>query len=201
MTRYGTVEEFKKVKEILDSSKVEFLAIPGDHDLAHSVDYGDIEGRKNFKEVFGDTSHIYEEEGHKFLLFDNSANFTKVGEEEMAWFRDHVKTSHFVFLSQPLYHPTNSRVMGVFEGDVVSTVHLQAEEMLELVRESEVRAIVAADHHFYSENKDPEREGLMHFALGALVSNKDSMRNLQSSRYALLKIYKNGDYSIEEVVL
>jgi predicted phosphodiesterase len=201
LTRYGSVGELEEVKNILDNSGIEFLVIPGDHDLADSVDGGDSEGRGNFRQVFGKTMHIYENNGYKFMLFDNSANFTKISEEDLSWFKENLGDVDFVILSQPLYHPTNQRVMGKHEGEVVSTVRFQAEEMLEKTRDSDVKAIIAADQHFHSVNQDPEKEGLAHIVIGALVSNKDSLRNPQSSRYAILKIYEKGDYVVEEVVL
>jgi len=144
---------------------------------------------------------LYENRGYTFMLFDNSPNFSKVSEEDLAWFEDSLNKADFVILSQPLYHPTNSRVMGMFEGDVVSTVRAQAEEMLTNIRESKIQAIIAADQHFFSKNIDTERASLSHIVVGALISNKSSFRNPQSSRYAILRIYESGDYKVEEVVL
>jgi len=201
LTQYGDLDSLRTVKDILDRSGLEILVIPGDHDLAASADEGDLSGRKNFTEVFEHNIHLYEKGGYTFMLFDNSPNFSKVSEEDLEWFEDSLDRADFVMLSQPLYHPTNPRIMGMFEGDVVSTVRAQAEEMLTNIRESKVRAIIAADQHFFSKNIDPERSSLSHIVVGALISNKSSFRNPQSSRYAILRIYKSGNYKVEEVVL
>lgn len=201
LTQYGDMDSLRTVKDILNRSELEILVIPGDHDLAASVDAGDMTGMKNFGEVFGSNIHLYEDGEHTFMLFDNSPNFSKVSEENLAWFEDSLDKADFVILSQPLYHPTNQRVMGMFEGDIVSTVRAQAEELLTNIRESKVKAIVAADQHFFSKNEDPERANLSHIVVGALISNKDSFRNPQSSRYAILRIYESGNYKVEEVVL
>ena len=201
LTQYGSLDSLRAVKDILNRSELKVLTIPGDHDLAASADDGDLSGRRNFREVFGDNIHLYESRGHNFMLFDNSPNFSKISEEDLAWFENNLPETDFVILSQPLYHPTNQRVMGMFDGDVVSTVRAQAEEMLTKIRESNVKAIIAADQHFFSKNTDPERADLLHIVVGALISNKGSFRNPQSSRYAILKIYENGNYKVEEIVL
>ena len=201
LTQYGSLDLLRAVKDILNRFELKVLIIPGDHDLAASADDGDLSGRRNFREVFGDNIHLYESGGHNFMLFDNSPNFSKISEEDLAWFENNLPETDFVILSQPLYHPTNQRVMGMFDGDVVSTVRAQAEEMLTKIRESNVKAIIAADQHFFSKNTDPERADLLHIVVGALISNKGSFRNPQSSRYAILKIYENGNYKVEEIVL
>ena len=201
LTQYGSLDSLRAVKDILNRFELKVLIIPGDHDLAASADDGDLSGRRNFREVFGDNIHLYESRGHNFMLFDNSPNFSKISEEDLAWFENNLPETDFVILSQPLYHPTNQRVMGMFDGDVVSTVRAQAEEMLTKIRESNVKAIIAADQHFFSKNTDPERADLLHIVVGALISNKGSFRNPQSSRYAILKIYESGNYKVEEIVL
>lgn len=202
LTRFGSIEELREVKRVLDSSGINFIVIPGDHDLADSVSSGDIRGLKNFTEVFGEDSHIYEEKNVSFMLFNNSANFTKISDETLEWFDSNISNVDFVILSQPLYHPSNPRVMGQVDGDVVSTVREQARQLLSIVRRSDsVKAVIAADQHFFSKNTDPERGDLTHFVIGALVSNRESIRNLQSSRYAILKIFESGGYTVEEVVL
>ncbi|MBD3365735.1 hypothetical protein GF360_00100 [candidate division WWE3 bacterium] len=201
LTQYGSIEDLQKGRQILESSDIKFLVLPGDHDLAQSVTRGDLSGRSGFIEVFGNVNQVHESEGHKFLLLDNSANYTKVSKEDLTWFSTEIKDTDFVILSQPLYHPTNPRVMGKVDGDVVSTVRLQAEEILKTIQESNAQAIIAADQHFFSINKDPVRESLAHIVIGALISNKNSLRNPQSSRYAILKIYASGYYDVTEVVL
>ncbi len=122
LTQYGNLDSLRAVKDILNRSELKVLIIPGDHDLAASADDGDLSGRRNFREVFGDNIHLYESRGHNFMLFDNSPNFSKISEEDLAWFENNLPETDFVILSQPLYHPTNQRVMGMFDGDVVSTV-------------------------------------------------------------------------------
>lgn len=201
LTRFGSREELQEGKEILDTSGIELYVLPGDHDLADSVAQGDLSGRRNFMEIFGTNKHIYENSGQKFLLFDNSPNFTKVSEEDMEWFKQEVENSDFVFLSQPLYHPTNNRVMGIFEGEEVATVRAQALEMLESVRASTVKAVIAADQHSFSNNADPAKPELRHIVTGALVSNSEGLRNPQSPRFTVLGIYPDGEFSVDQVVL
>ncbi|HDQ88624.1 MAG TPA: metallophosphoesterase, partial [candidate division WWE3 bacterium] len=207
LTRWGSKEELLEGKEILDESPLDIIVIPGDHDLAESVSLGDVTGLKNFTEVFGNNTHIYEKGDYKFLLLDNSANFSTVSEKDYSWFEYNIlkvveggKVS-FVILSQPLYHPVNNRIMGIVEGEVVSNVYQQGQDMLELIRGSKVKAIIAADQHMFSNSVDPTRPDLRHISIGALVSNSDEIRNPQAPRFAVLEVYSNGGYKVKEVVL
>ncbi len=201
LTRWGSLEELKEGKAVLDSSDLEILVLPGDHDLAASVSKGDLLGRSKFLEVFGQNMYKYAKGDINFVLFDNSANFTPISPEDYEWFESGLATADFVILSQPLYHPTNKRVMGIVDGDIVSTVRDQAQTMLDDIRNSRVKAIISADQHFFSSNQDPKKSSLRHIVIGALVSNAEELRNPQSPRFAVLKVFSDGTYKVEEVVL
>lgn len=204
LTRWGSKEELLAGKEILSASNIEIFVIPGDHDLAASVADGDETGRKYFLETFGNNMYMYENDGNKFILFDNSPNFSPISTKDFDWFRKNIEESNgvdFVILSQPLYHSVNSRIMGIVEGDIVSTVHEQAQEMLTIIRDSKVKAIIAAEQHFFSNSADPERNNLRHIVIGALVSNDEELRNPQAPRFAVLEIYTDGTYRINDIVL
>lgn len=194
LTKFGDVGALQKGREVFDSSSVEVIVLPGDHDLAASVAGGDTSGRASFREVFGPPNKVLEKYGYTFLLFDNSPNFTKMSEDDMKWFQENVDSADFVLLSQPLYHPTNTRVMGIFEGEKVSTVRQQALELLDAIRKSNVRAVIAADQHAFSTHKDPEDEELRHIVTGALVSNEAGLRNTQAPRFMVLGL-REGDES------
>jgi hypothetical protein len=204
LTRWGSKEELLAGKEILSASNLEIFVIPGDHDLAASVADGDETGRKNFLEVFGNNMYMYENSGNKFVLFDNSPNFSPISDGDFDWFRKNIgedNEADFVILSQPLYHPINSRIMGIIEGNIVSTVHEQAQEMLTIIRDSKVKAIIAADQHLFSNSADPERNNLRHIVIGALVSNDEELRNPQAPRFSILEIYTDGTYRVNDIVL
>ncbi len=190
-TAWGDIKSLEAAKSVLNSASVEWYIIPGDHDLADSV------GADNFIQVFGETNSMFEVQGKTFLLLDNSANFTPISEESLNWQLSNIKKSDFVIMSQPIYHPVNPRVMGVFDGKIDKKVKSQAEVLLEAVRDSKVEAIFAADHHKSSENKDPVRNSLTHHVVGSVATQ----RNLQRPRFSILHVYATGDYGVEEVIL
>jgi predicted phosphodiesterase len=201
LTQWGSSEELREGKAILDQAGFELSVLPGDHDLAASVAEDDLLGRSKFLEFFGEPNQVYEKGGYKFVLLDNSANFSPLEDSAFDWFSESLDGVDFVVLSQPLYHPTNPRVMGVVDGQVVSTVKYQAEQLLELIRDSDVRAVIAADQHYFSNNPDPESDNLRHIAIGALVSNSPELRSPQSPRLAVLEIYSDDTYKVSEVLL
>lgn len=188
---WGDVESLAQSKAILDESGLPWYALPGDHDLGASV------GLDNFLSVFGVNYEMLSVPGANIMLFDNSANFTLVDEARFAWFLNQVDDTDIVLLSQPLYHPTNERVMGIFEGEEELDVRNQAKIMLSKIRKSDAKAVFGADQHVSSVNVDPEDRELSHIVVGALADS----RNLQTPRFTLLYVYDDGTYDIEEVVL
>jgi hypothetical protein len=91
--------------------------------------------------------------------------------------------------------------MGVLDGKTDESVRAQALELLKMIRDSKVKAIISGDLHMSSQNRDPEEPRLMHVVIGAITSE----RNLQTPRFALFKHLKNGtgtsDYVIEDVLI
>lgn len=190
-TDLGVIDRLSEARKVLDESGLKYYSIPGDRDLYQSV------GPDNFKQVFGDNFHSITLKGVKFVMLDNSANYTVVDSKLMAWFSEEVKNADFVLLSQPLYHPTFNRVMGVVDGEVVEKVKDQALEILNLIRQSEVKAIIAGDRHASSINIDTQKPTLSHIVVGAITGEL----NLQSPRFSVLRVYQNLEYKIEDIVL
>jgi predicted phosphodiesterase len=194
-TDLGISDDLQQAKEVMDRSDLDYSSLPGDHDLWKSV------GPQNFIDVFGKNYFTKTINGIKFVGLDNSANYTLISTEQMAWFKKELAGADFVLLSQPLYHPSSGRVMGTINGEQNAEVHAQAQEILKMIRESEVKAVIAGDLHMSSQNKDPEKPKLMHYVVGALTDE----RNLQTPRFAMFKALKQaddlGDYAIEDVLL
>ena len=190
-TDLGVIDKLEEAKKILDESELNYYTIPGDRDLWQSV------GIDNFKQVFGDNFHSITLKGMKFIMLDNSANYTTVDSKLMLWFSKEVEDADFVLLSQPLYHPTFNKVMGVVDGEVIAKVKEQAQEILNLIRQSKVKAIISGDQHSASINPDIQNPTLSHIVVGAITSD----RNLQSPRFSVLKVYADGNYKIEDILL
>jgi len=187
----GLVRDLEKSKKLLADSGLTYYAIPGDRDLWQSV------GPDNFLQVFKKNYYFVEVGDVKILALDNSANYTTVDADLMKSFDEDVKKATFVLLSQPLWHPKNETIMGVVNGEVVTEVRQQAEEILDKIRQSDVKAIFAGDQHAFSKNSDSEKEDLVHYALGAVTNDK----NLQSPRFVILDLFEDGSYKVQQVVL
>lgn len=190
-TELGVMDDLTKAKNIMDKSGIEYYSLPGDHDLWKSV------GPANFLEVFSKDYFVTYLGGFKFVGLNNSANYTPIDAKVLAKFKTDVKDADFVLLSQPLYHPTFQKVMGVVNGEDQPEMKTQAADILTLIRNSSVKAIIAGDQHISSNNGDPVKAQLAHIVIGALTND----RNLQTPRFSILKVDKEGNYQVEEVVL
>ena len=191
LTDLGVENALEEGKKVLDESKLTYYILPGDHDLWKSV------GPENFKKVFGETHRQVTINGVNFVLLDNSANYTKIDVSQMAWFEKIGSAADFILLPQPIYHPYIDRVMGVVNGEEVTDLHDQAQYILKLIRNWDTKAVIAADQHTSSQYPDPVRKTLKHIVVGAITD----VRNLQTPRFAVLTMYKDGAYDVEDITL
>lgn len=201
LTNWGDLNSLTTMKGFFDESGVNYYVLAGDHDLAASVQQGDTLGLNNFKSVFGNNFHSVTISGKKFVLLGNGANHSLIDSETITWFKQELVDADFVILAQPLYHPTNSRVMGYTDGEVDQLVKEQALELLNLIRASDVNIIFSADQHLSSENKDPIKNDLLHVVIGALISNSTQLRNPQTPRFTIFTLYEDDTYKIEDKIL
>jgi len=190
-TKLGVVEDLRTAKKAMDSSEIKYYALAGDHDLWHSVGYD------NYYQVFGENKHSVTFDDVKFVFLDNSANYTAITPEIISWFKKEAADADFVVLSQPLYATKLDRYMGKVNGEEVKEVLDQRNELLSFVRNSNIRAVIAADLHTTDTLEDPEKEGLKHILVGALTNEL----NLQTPRFSVFNYYEDGSYEFEDVVL
>ena len=211
ITDYGDIEALTTVKESIDIFEHEYYTIPGDHDIAESLD------SSNFISVFGDNHYLVEILDYKFLLLDNSANYTAVEPDLISWLEESIKGVDFILLSQPLYteglnKPFESIYMGSTQIEPTSEdlkekqeiVRDQGKSILELIRnEKSVKAIFAGDHHKSSELKDPVRDSLTHYTVGAVSSTvREYPQSLiQTSRFSKLRVFEDGSYEVLDIIL
>ncbi|MFZ2664186.1 MAG: metallophosphoesterase [Patescibacteria group bacterium] len=210
VTNYGDVNTLSSIKTILDNSGIkDYYVIPGDHDLAQSVSL------ENFEEVFGDSYHFVEFADVRFLMMDNSANYTPVNEKKISWMEENIKNADFVVLSQPLYvnglnAPFSSIYMGSTRNDPDSldlkekqqVVKDQGAFILSLLRDTKnVKAVISGEHHRSSVLIDSVRSDLKHYVIGAVTStvNDYPQSAIQSSRVSVMSIFDDKSYSIEDV--
>jgi len=211
ITNYGDIESLRKIRNILDNAGIDYYAIPGDHDLAESVSVN------NFNNVFGINYHMVEFSGIKFLIVDNSPNFTVMSSVERMWFENNIDKSDFVVLSQPLFTdglnpPFNSIYMGsmvtvpedVGMRKMQDSVKESGKEMLDIIEKNKnIKAVFAGEHHRSSEIVDSKRNDLRHYVVGAVTSTiNDLPQNLiQTPRFSLLSVYDSGDFVVEDILI
>lgn len=209
ITNLGVLGDLKDAKTIFIDSGIDYSALPGDRDLWAKT------SSENFIKVFGEANDTFKVGEQKFVLFDNSANYTLISEESMEWFRNEVQDADIVILSQPLFTDGlvlfNYLYMGSTDdapaegslADLQSAVLVQRNELLTLVRSSEVKGVFAGDHHNSSSIVDPVRGNLEHHVVGATsgtvgVAAQDF---LQTQRFLIVSLYGNGAYTVEDIIL
>lgn len=195
-TNFGDLESLQAAKSIMDESGLVYYSLPGDHDLRITNNTG---GWDNYNQVFGNsTRNSVTINGIKFVMLDNSANYTLIGSEELSKFENELPGAEFVLLSQPIYYPLVSMtkpVMGYVNGETVPDVKDQAGKILLMIRDSNVKAVIAGDHHAFSRSPDPVDANLEHIVVGSITDDR-AEKGKTSMTY--LSVYDNGSYDVEE---
>lgn len=194
-TQVGTVEELSNTKTGFDKAALNYYLIPGDHDLWDSRNRN-LSPTYDYNQVFGKDYSSFTFQNSHFLLIDNSDNYHGVGGEQLQFIQNDLETSSgnnpkstFVFVSTPTYHPSSDHVMGGIE----PKLHGQAVFLDNLFKKEKVSEVFGGDTHFYSAYTDPAT-ALHMTAVGAITA----YRNLQGPRYALVDVYADGSYNIQD---
>ena len=195
-TEVGITQELENAKNKLMNSGIRFFVTPGDHDLWDSRNKG-INPRSNFNKVFGPSYQSFEIERAKFIIIDNSDNYLGVDSTQMKWLdgellrlRQGTHNARFVMLHEPLSHPSSERVMGKVEPKLKD----QAKDLIKKFKNAGVSEVFAGDIHFFTRYAEPETK-LSMTTIGALASQ----RNTQNPRYAIISVYEDGSYNVEDV--
>lgn len=195
-TEVGTVDELKAAKTVFDSSALRYFLIPGDHDL------WDCRNRNLppidcFREVFGPTYQSFVFDNFDFLLLNNSDNYTGFDSGQQKWITGELDKAKqvglkgiFVFLHEPLYHPSSDHVMGWVEKDL----KLQAGSLIFQLKDAGVKKIFAGDIHFFSEYTEP-KTNLSMVTIGAVTID----RNPQAPRFGVVSVFEDGSSKVEDV--
>lgn len=195
-TTVGTINELEKTKKTLDSVGIRYFLIPGDHDLWDCRNR-ELVPTECFKQVFGPAYQSFTFNNFKFLLLDNSDNYTGFDSNQRKWITEEIeKTKNegvkgvFVFVHIPLYHPSSDHVMGRVEKSLKS----QAKELMFELKEAGVKKVLAGDIHFFSEYSEPVT-GLSMGTAGAVTIE----RNPQAPRFAVVSVFEDGIIKVEDV--
>lgn len=191
----GTVQELNNAKKELDSSGLRYFLIPGDHDLWDSRNRS-LKATANFVQVFGPTYQSFTYQNYRFLLLDNSDDYLGFSETQLNWITDELEKARidsikgiFVFVHEPLFHPSSDHVMGKVEKDLKR----QARNLIFQLKGAGVKKIFAGDTHYFSEYSQPETN-LSMVTVGAATIE----RNPQAPRFAIVTVYEDGSLSIED---
>lgn len=192
----GTVAQLKQAKDTLDTFSLRYFLTSGDHDL------WDCRNRKLaptdcFKEVFGPTYQTFTFDNFKFLLLDNSDDYTGFDDVQLKWIEDELEKAKgesvkgiFIFLHEPLFHPSSDHVMGKVE----SSLKQQARDLMFQFKTAGVKIAFAGDTHLFSEYTEPVT-GLPMVTVGAVTVE----RNPQIPRFAVVSVFEDGNTKVEDV--
>lgn len=193
-TEVGTVDELKGAKKELDTSGLRYFLIPGDHDLWDCRNRS-LPAIDCFREVFGPTYQSFVFENFKFILLNNSDNYLGFDDDQQRWMAGELEKEAnirgvFVFLHEPLFHPSSTHTMGWVE----KSLKTQAGGLIFQLKDAEVKKIFAGDIHYFSEYDEP-KTGLSMFTIGAVTRE----RNPQSPRYGVVSVFEDGSTEVEDV--
>ena len=195
-TEVGTIDELTNAKSKLDSSGLRYFLIPGDHDL------WDCRNRSLlptdcFSQVFGPPFQAFTFENFRFILVYNSDNYVGVSKEQSAWItaelqkaKDEKVKGIFVFVHEPLFHPSSEHVMGWVEKNLKA----QAKDLIFQLKDAGVKKVFAGDIHFFSEYTEPVTN-LGMVTIGAVTIE----RNPQTPRFAVVSVFEDGTTKVEDV--
>jgi|GEM_PF-6863174 len=188
LSRVGEQVQLTESKKILDKLEIKYYAIPGDHDFWESV------GAENYIKVFGMDYYSVIKNNWKLIFLDNADIENGLNTTQLEWLKSELNATdskyRVLFLHIPLYSThSERRVMGGSD-----QVKKQKEEILNLVRENNVKAVISGDQHYFNIEKDPIKKEIKHIVVGALTND----RNLQPARYGVLLLKSDGRVEVKD---
>lgn len=193
-TDVGTLDELKTAKNVLDRAGLRYFLVAGDHDLWDARDK-DKEPAANFEQTFGPLFQSFVFNNFKFLLLDNSDNYIGISQQQKDWIADELEKANqqrgiFVFISEPLFHPSSDHYMGKVDKDL----KVQAQSLIYQLKGAGVKKVFAGDVHYFSEYEEPQTK-LPMVTVGATTTE----RNPQAPRYAVVTVYEDGSTKIQDI--
>ena len=192
----GTLEELRDAKAMLDRSGLRYFVMPGDHDLWDSRNKN-LLPTAHFNQVFGPEYQLFDYENFRFVLLYNSDNYLGLGEAQKNWLKGELdkaisdkSSGIFVFLHEPLFHPSSDHIMGRVENNLKN----EAAELVRLFKEKGVRILLAGDVHYFTEYLEPTTN-LPMITIGALTTQ----RNTQAPRYGIGYVFEDSSIRVEDV--
>ncbi len=195
-TNVGTLEELKAAKQVFDSSGLRYFLAVGDHDLWDSRDKS-MSADTNFLKVFGLTYQSFTFENYRFLILNNADNYLGMSREQLDWLDSQLAQAKregnkaiYVFMHEPLYHPSSDHVMGLVNKDLKP----QAKSLIHTLGDGGVKEFFFGHVHFFSRYVEPE-SSLKMTVVGALTTQN----NAQAPRYAVVQVFGDGSLGVEDM--
>ena len=186
-TPLGVESDLMIVKKVFDDSGLKYYVTAGDRDMRDSRDNG-WEATALFEQTFGKPTHEFGADEVGFLVLSNADIYKGIGGDDWEQLNSFVRKDYklkFIFAHKTPYHPQSAHVMGADSAVVAS----QANRLIELIEENKVDGFFSGDLHFFARFNSPN--GVKITTIGAV----NSARNFQGPRFAVVKVY--GDYSWE----
>lgn len=195
-TDIGTIEELKSAKNEFDLSNLRYFLLVGDHDLWDARDKG-LAATANFRQVFGLSYQSFSFKDFRFVLLNNADNYLGIDDNQQEWISEELNKAKadgtkgiFVFVHEPLFHPSSEHVMGRVE----NKLKLQAKSLSFQLKETGVLKVFAGDIHYFSQYEEPAAK-LSMITVGAV----GSQRNPQTPRFAVVSVREDGSTKVEDV--
>ena len=196
-TEVGSISELEDVKKVFDSVGLRNYLTAGDHDLWDARNNNKPSGI-NFTQVLNSSHQSFSYKNTRFLMLDNSDNYTGFGEMQLKWLMEEISriqvenSSQLIlaFLHEPLYHPSSTRIMGKVTPSLVD----EAKKVTKLLKGAGVAEVFSGDIHYFTRYIEPETNMPM-TTVGAITAD----RNAQSPRFAVVSVFDNGTYEVEDV--
>lgn len=196
-TNLGTVGELEAARAKFGESKLEYFLTAGDRDGWESRNREEVD---NFQEIFGEATRVFDREGIRFVILDNSDIYKGIESEDWVMLEgltlpetpqgETLSGLTFVFAHKTPFHPQSKHVMGENSQEVAS----QANQLIKLIEEKKVDGFFSGDLHFFAKYQSPQ-QSVKITTIGAVAAE----RNFQGPRFAILTVYDDYSWEVEDV--
>jgi len=191
LTHLGVPANLMAISGIFKKSDLTVYSVPGDRDLWKS------RGLASYNKYLGKSYGLHTINGINFLFIDNANEYEGIDDKQWNFIKENLDKSNFIVLHNPLFS-TNIPLIGDKKmGEYDNIVNTQRKELLDMVRNSNVKAIFAGDQHYYSETPDAKKPNLKQFVVSSINPN----RSIQLPNFTVLTVFDDLSYKVDKVVL
>jgi len=226
-TQLGMLDDLIRAKEVFDASGLEYFVTAGDRDLWDSRDKGEPT-LLNFNAVFGKSSHVINKGEVRLIIVDNADIYKGISDVEWELLNKFLGNGKeagvenklvgksdtddltqspnrhpnpdptakiaattqlvFVFAHKTPFHPQSAHIMGADNSEVSE----QAKEFMKVMEDAKIDGFFSGDLHFFAGFNSPG--GVKITTVGATSAE----RNFQGPRYAIVTVYNDYSWEVED---